>query len=105
MEAIMKAFERMEKAELRKQENRDRQTRRRESDPQQPNCDSKDQLNDEDDSADRSSVKRRRRLVVFINIKILITIVYCMSFLKISEKRGGQDPPVTIIRPAETETD
>ncbi|XP_077285218.1 SET domain-containing protein upSET [Arctopsyche grandis] len=65
MEAIMKAFERMEKAELRRQENRDRQSRRRESDSQPSNMtekDLKDQQNDDQiDDIGESSLKRRRR--------------------------------------------
>lgn len=89
MEAIMKAFERMEKAELRRQENRDRQSRRRESDSQPSNMtekDLKDQQNDDQiDDIGESSLKRRRRFVFFFNVKIiknLGSILFLRFYLK-----------------------
>lgn len=54
MEAIMKAFERMEKAEQRKQEVKERQ-KRRESDPH-PNANDKD-----DDDDIHCNTKKRRK--------------------------------------------
>lgn len=54
MEAIMKAFERMEKAEQRKQEVKERQ-KRRESDPH-PNAAEKD----EEEELPNSTKKRRK---------------------------------------------
>ncbi|KAL4704897.1 hypothetical protein ACJJTC_018514 [Scirpophaga incertulas] len=56
MEAIMKAFERMEKAEQRKQEVKERQ-KRRESDPH-PNANDKD---DEDEIHNVTKKRRRRK--------------------------------------------
>ncbi|XP_038210672.1 uncharacterized protein LOC119831415 [Zerene cesonia] len=56
MEAIMKAFERMERAEQRKQEVKERQ-KRRESDPHPHNYNEKD----DDDDAHNSFKKRKRR--------------------------------------------
>ncbi|KAH9642876.1 hypothetical protein HF086_005158 [Spodoptera exigua] len=55
MEAIMKAFERMEKAEQRKQEVKERQ-KRRESDPH-PNANDKD----DDDEVQNTTKKRKKR--------------------------------------------
>ncbi|KAJ8732280.1 hypothetical protein PYW08_015010 [Mythimna loreyi] len=55
MEAIMKAFERMEKAEQRKQEVKERQ-KRRESDPH-PNANDKD----DDEEVHNTSKKRKKR--------------------------------------------
>lgn len=74
MEAIMKAFERMEKAEQRKLENRDKQSKRRESDPQQScsvtsTSESKElSLDHGEDHFQQSMLKGRRRSVHFICI-------------------------------------
>ncbi|XP_063821185.1 uncharacterized protein LOC135071322 [Ostrinia nubilalis] len=69
MEAIMKAFERMEKAQQRKQEVKERQ-RRRESDPP-PGA-------DRDDDDDHAATKRRRKV---------------HDYVKERQRRRESDPP------------
>lgn len=93
----MKAFERMEKAEQRRNENKDRQSKRRESDSQPLNSsekDCKDQNDDQNDDSEPNSKRRRRFVESNRSFSDLIVRFTCRLF--ITERKADHEQSVKV---------